>query len=71
MRETLTDLLDALALLLLAAGAGTQVAGWAAVLLTGASGLDIALTGAGVFVAGLVVLAGSWYAGRPPRSEPG
>lgn len=55
MREVLTTALDALGLLLFAAGLAAltyQWIGWAA-----------------LAVAGVVVLAGSAFASRPPRSD--
>lgn len=55
MREVLTTTLDALGLLLLAAGLGAFVYQW-----IGWSALA---------VAGIVVLAGSAVASRPPRSD--
>lgn len=58
MRERLTDLLDALGLLTVAAGAGVAVLNWR---------LGLALA-----VAGVVVIAGSQFAAwqeRPPKPE--
>ena len=69
MRETLTDMLDVLALLLLSAGLGCQVAGWTTAALVGSYGLRLVGVGAGLFVSGLVVLVGSWLAARPARVE--
>lgn len=68
MRELITDLLDTLALLLIAAGLGCQVAGWITVAVAGVSALAPVAVGAGLFVAGMVVLGGSWMAAK--RGEP-
>lgn len=54
MRDLITDLLDVLALLLIAAGAGVAVVAWR--------------IGAALAVAGLVVGAGSLWIARPPRA---
>lgn len=57
MHQVITTLLDALGLLLLAAGVGAAagaVIGWA-----------------GLAVAGAIVLAGSWWAQRPSERRPG
>jgi hypothetical protein len=69
VRETLTNLLDALALLLLAGGLGCQAAGWTVVVVRGSYGFNVAMLGLGLFVAGATVLAGSWIASRPARGE--
>jgi hypothetical protein len=69
MREVLTDLLDALALLLIAAGLGYQATGWTTAALVGARGLSTALIGVGLFTSGLIVLGGSWLAARPTRGD--
>lgn len=68
MRETLTDLLDALAIILLAAGLGCMAAGWTAVAMH-IDGVITGLVGIGLTVAGLVVFVGSMIASRPPRSS--
>lgn len=69
MRELVTTLLDAVGLLLVAAGVGLAVAGlvWLAV---SARGVDTVARGAGVTAAGVVVLAGSWLAARQGRPRP-
>lgn len=71
MRETLTNLLDALALLLLAAGLGFQATGWMTVVFSGSHGFNIAATGVGLTIAGLVVFTGSWLASRPAQMSEG
>lgn len=67
MRETLTSLLDFLALLLLALGIGALVGGGAATALDMVFGLPTVVIGLGMFVAGVVVFAGSLLASRPPK----
>jgi hypothetical protein len=64
VRDVLTDLLDALALLLIAAGLGFQTTGWVTAATVGSHGLTSVAAGAGLFVAGMVVLGGSYLAAR-------
>ena len=68
MRELITDLLDAAALLLIAAGLGYQAAGWVIAGTLGSHGLNSVAIGVGLFVAGMIVLGGSWMASR--RGDP-
>lgn len=68
MLGIITDVLDVVALALLAAGLGVQVYGWLTVALVGAHGFNSVAAGAGLFVAGLTVLGGSWLAAK--RGEP-
>lgn len=72
MREIITDLLDTAALLLIAAGLGFQTEGWVTAATVGSHGLDSVAIGAGLFVAGMVVLGGSWMAAKrgEPRGDP-
>lgn len=69
MRDTVTTLLDTTGLALLSAGAGWGTFG----LITGAiydqPGWVAAARGAGLIVAGLVMLTGSWLADRTGRVE--
>ena len=64
MREIITDLLDVLALLLIASGLGFQTAGWVSVGADAGPGMVLVATGGGLLVAGIVVLLGSYYAAR-------
>jgi hypothetical protein len=74
VRELVTTLLDAVGLLLVAAGLGLHHYGW---ILTAASprGLDQVAAGAGLSVAGGTVLAGvrlaDWLAARAARPRSG
>lgn len=68
MREIITDLLDTAALLLIAAGLGCQATGWTNAAFVGSFGMNSVAVGAGLFVAGMVVLGGSWLAAR--RGDP-
>jgi hypothetical protein len=69
VRETLTNLLDAAGLLLLAAGLGCQASGYVTLVVRGSYGFDVAMLGLTLFVTGAVVLGGSWFASRPARGE--
>jgi hypothetical protein len=53
VRDKITTSLDTLGLLVLAAGGGVAVAGWAGL------GADLVATGVGLASAGLLVVAGS------------
>jgi hypothetical protein len=64
VRDLLTDLLDTLALLLISAGLGVQAAGWTIAAVVDRRGLVTVAVGVGLFVAGMVVLGGSWFAAR-------
>lgn len=64
MRERLTDLLDALGLILIGLGLGCEVTGWFAVLMDVLPGLAIAAFGLGLLTVGVVLLLGSWWASR-------
>lgn len=68
MLGIITDALDTVALLLLAAGLGFQASGWMTVAMVGSHGFNQVATGAGLFVAGAVILGGSWLAAK--RAEP-
>jgi hypothetical protein len=70
VRELLTDLLDTLALLLIAAGLGFQTTGWIVAGLIGRHGLNLVAIGCGLFVAGMIVLGGSWIAARRGEVKP-
>lgn len=73
MRDTLTSLLDFLAVLLLAAGVGFLATGWPVVLALGLHtwGFGIGMTGVGFTASGLVVLFSSLFVSRPaPIDEP-
>jgi hypothetical protein len=74
VRELVTTVLDALGLLLVAAGLGIHAYGW--ILTTASSrGLDQVAAGAGLTVAGGTVLAGvrlaDWMAARAARRPGG
>lgn len=68
MREVITDMLDTLALLLIAAGLGCQAMGWFNAAMVGSFGLNAVAVGSGLFVTGIIVLGGSWMASR--RGDP-
>lgn len=69
MRETLTNLLDALAVLLLAGGLGCLAAGGTTAVVRGSWGFTVAMLGLGLTVAGTTVLVGTWWATRPPFDD--
>jgi hypothetical protein len=64
VRELLTDLLDTLGLLLVAAGFGFLATGGIITAAVGVRGLATVAVGVGLLVAGVVVLGGSWLAAR-------
>lgn len=68
VNETVTTALDALGLLLLAAGFGVEVYGWV-LLIRDPAGFGAVAVGAGLVVAAVLVLVGSWVADkiRGPR----
>lgn len=71
MREVLTSSLDALAVLLVAAGIGCLASGASLAAFADRENLPLLIaTGVGLTVAGFVVLFFSWLASRPPpRNE--
>jgi hypothetical protein len=66
LRDHMTDLLDVLGVLLVAAGVGLQVYGWVLVAVS-PRGFDQVAAGAGLAAAGGAALAGSWLADRLDR----
>jgi hypothetical protein len=66
VRDRITDLLDLAGLVAVAAGAGTLLYGWI-LTATESRGMTAAAAGAGMVLSGLVLLGGSWLAGRSGR----
>lgn len=60
----MTRLLDLVGLVLVAAGTGVQVYGWIIVWTVDPVGFGWVAVGGGVFVAGLLLLGGSWMRDR-------
>lgn len=67
MREVATTLLDALGLVLVAAGTGCQIFGWVYLWVMGPDGFEWVALGAGLLAAGVILLVGSWLADRMSR----
>lgn len=71
MRDTVTTLLDALAIVVTAIGLGFLAAGWTAVVLYGPTGRTAAMIGIGLTVTGLAIGVASWLTSRPAHDTDG